>query len=63
MYWLIAPPGERLLLTLGKLAVACTCTALSALAMSFQRADAGALDNANGARPNPLARDSHPVRS
>lgn len=45
--------GERLLLTLAKLAVSCTCTATAALAMSLQSDTlAGvwsALDNANGA--------------
>lgn len=45
--------GERLLLTLAKLAVSCTCTAGAALLMSLQ-GDAlsgawSALDNANGA--------------
>lgn len=41
--------GERLLLTLAKLAVSCTCTAVAALAMSTRMGDWGALDNANGA--------------
>ena len=41
--------GERLLLTLAKLAVSCACTAFAGLAMSTQMGDWGALDNANGA--------------
>jgi len=45
--------GERLLLTLVKLAISCTCTGCAALAMSMQSsASSGvwsALDNANGA--------------
>jgi hypothetical protein len=41
--------GERLLLTLAKLAVSLLCTSGAAVAMSMQTADSGALDNANGA--------------
>lgn len=41
--------GERLLLTLAKLAVSCICTALASLAITMQTGDWGALDNANGA--------------
>jgi len=41
--------GERLLLSLAKVAISCVCTAFAALAMSTQMGDWGALDNANGA--------------
>ena len=41
--------GERLLLTLAKLAVACVCTGGATVAMSVQAGAFTALDNANGA--------------
>jgi len=41
--------GERLLLTIAKLFVACTCTTVAAVAMSWQDGDLSALDNTNGA--------------
>ena len=41
--------GERLLLTMAKLAVACTCTAFTCVALSVQDGYFTALDNANGA--------------
>ena len=41
--------GERLLLTMAKLAVACACTGGAAIAMSGQAGAFTALDNANGA--------------
>jgi len=41
--------GERLMLTLVKLAVACTCTSGMALAIGLQSGMVGAMDNTNGA--------------
>ena len=41
--------GERLLLTMAKLAVACLCTGGVAMAMAIQQGAFTALDNANGA--------------
>ena len=41
--------GERLLLTIAKLSVACLCTSGAAVAISLQSGVWTALDNANGA--------------
>lgn len=48
--------GERLLLTMAKLAVACFCTSGAAIAMSVQFGAFSALDNTNGVRPPSLSR-------